>query len=993
MLTVSVLQDTSATDGKASGYADTLIFGIDQSSTRCRDAALGEDELPPLPPSGVFDVRFTDNYLGFPCLGQGVKINYQPFLLSNPNEFGFTLKNADAAMRDMLLRWDKSVVAVAWDSLILSNDLNIAVNMASSDSVLIPRTYYLNRYLYFRGTMKRGLLPTFTITTVAGPGGFISPGGSLVVDSGSSQPFVFGLYPGYVLDSVFVDGSYIGRPASYEFTNIVSSHTLRATFRAASFTVHATAGPGGTIFPTGDLVLSAGANKMYSMLPAAGYAVDSVLVDRIFVGSANYFWFSNILADHSIHVVFRSTGPPAPLGARLFFLQDTSTIDGIASGYADTLTFGLQPSATLCLDQLLGEDELPPRPPTGVFDVRFADEYANTPCLGQGVRVDYQPSTIGIPNEFGLSLMSGSGTMKDLRIRWDKSLIAAQWDSLVITNDFGASANMIAADSIVFTRLQYLNRYVYVRGKGKGSTPIVYTILASAGPGGSITPNGIVFADSGTSHQFVIQPGLGYVIDSLIVDDAPVALAPSYVFSNISGNHTIRAAFRLSASGSASFRTLTVSDLVAKNPVKRKPVAFRFTLILVNQTSDAASGLSIQFGGTSRNIVTIESADRFGAWTTFDGREWNLSGGTVVPGESVAVSGTCAGAQATALRWRWAYPGGVHPNSRATASFVPSGQIPYFPMPNGANAREELFAHTRLTGGLTIGVPRADSALWYGWVRLLEGYRLRTSLEINGRRHVGTPICFGFHREKRLLTPNVENNAMFANVAVLKMNIAVSALGITPVGFGELEFIDTVANPLDGKTVGEIAAYADSLLSGYYIGAVRVCESPVVFGEVNDVLSRLNESFAGPFDTVSFAGGLVLKGVRDISAVPFLHRNPNYQPRTVDPKSVSLFEPSPSVFAVHQNYPNPFNPSTSIQFELPWSASVTLVVYNQLGQEVAALYRDNLLSEGVQEALFDGSSIGSGIYYYKLTAVSTGEEEDGMKPETLVGFGKMLLLK
>jgi hypothetical protein len=72
---------------------------------------------------------------------------------------------------------------------------------------------------------------------------------------------------------------------------------------------------------------------------------------------------------------------------------------------------------------------------------------------------------------------------------------------------------------------------------------------------------------------------------------------------------------------------------------------------------------------------------------------------------------------------------------------------------------------------------------------------------------------------------------------------------------------------------------------------------------------------------------------------------------------------------------------------------VTLTVYNPLGQEVATLFRDDQLSEGAQQALFDGSSLGSGVYYYQLRAVAAFEEDDEPKPETLVATGKMLLVK
>jgi len=81
----------------------------------------------------------------------------------------------------------------------------------------------------------------------------------------------------------------------------------------------------------------------------------------------------------------------------------------------------------------------------------------------------------------------------------------------------------------------------------------------------------------------------------------------------------------------------------------------------------------------------------------------------------------------------------------------------------------------------------------------------------------------------------------------------------------------------------------------------------------------------------------------------------------------------PVLFDLHQNYPNPFNPTTTITYDLPTYADVTLVVYNELGQKVRTLVDGVRQSPGTYAVTWDGrndngQSVVSGVYLYKLQA-------------------------
>ncbi|TRZ65691.1 T9SS C-terminal target domain-containing protein [bacterium] len=89
-------------------------------------------------------------------------------------------------------------------------------------------------------------------------------------------------------------------------------------------------------------------------------------------------------------------------------------------------------------------------------------------------------------------------------------------------------------------------------------------------------------------------------------------------------------------------------------------------------------------------------------------------------------------------------------------------------------------------------------------------------------------------------------------------------------------------------------------------------------------------------------------------------------------------------FNLSQNYPNPFNPVTNIQFSLPSNGYAKLKVYDILGKEVNYLLNSNM-SAGTYTLQFDGSALGSGVYYYKLDFTSaSGKLYSDIKKLTLI---------
>ncbi len=93
----------------------------------------------------------------------------------------------------------------------------------------------------------------------------------------------------------------------------------------------------------------------------------------------------------------------------------------------------------------------------------------------------------------------------------------------------------------------------------------------------------------------------------------------------------------------------------------------------------------------------------------------------------------------------------------------------------------------------------------------------------------------------------------------------------------------------------------------------------------------------------------------------------------------------PSEFTLKGNYPNPFNPSTTIQFDLPESADVSVAVMDLLGRQVMSIPVQAMSAGANRTVRINATALSSGIYLYRITAI-TGAS-------TSVRVGTMTLLK
>ena len=182
-----------------------------------------------------------------------------------------------------------------------------------------------------------------------------------------------------------------------------------------------------------------------------------------------------------------------------------------------------------------------------------------------------KPATpTGEPNY--TKITNGSKTLKDAALTIEGSTLKPNDGKLEWVDDKG---NALPDDTKVKVNTTYKWRFtptdtnyttltgeielLYHKSNGGDSSGYsYYTIEATAGAGGSISPSGSVSVREGRDQTFTITPDKGYAVSNVKIDGKSIGAVKSYTFENVSRTHTIEVIF---VKGTASARTGDSSDL------------------------------------------------------------------------------------------------------------------------------------------------------------------------------------------------------------------------------------------------------------------------------------------------------------------------------------------------------------------------------------------------------------------------------------------------
>jgi hypothetical protein len=157
-------------------------------------------------------------------------------------------------------------------------------------------------------------------------------------------------------------------------------------------------------------------------------------------------------------------------------------------------------------------------------------------------------------------------------------------------------------------------------------TPVTYTIYASAGSNGIVTPSGTSTVNSGSNKSYSITATSTYAISDVLVDGASVGATSSYTFTNVQTNHTISATFtpivvnapsNLAATSTGATTTLTWTDNSSNEnyfSIERKLSATSTWAVIASTTANIATYIDHTAVSGNSYDYRVRAFGFFGAW-------------------------------------------------------------------------------------------------------------------------------------------------------------------------------------------------------------------------------------------------------------------------------------------------------------------------------------------------------------------------------------------
>ncbi len=383
-------------------------------------------------------------------------------------------------------------------------------------------------------------LVSYTVQASSPSNGQILPAGILVLAKGSSQTFSIVPDNGYAVSDVLVDGTSVGAVSAYTFSDLSACHTISATFTSTDQTdlaISASAQAGGSISPSGSVIVSPGADQSFTISPLANYHIVDVQVDGASAGAVSTYTFSDVSTNHAISASFAlNTHTITPTPQANGSISPASAVK-VNHGASQTFTITPNPNYKVSDVKVDGVSV------GSVTSYTFPNVSANHTISASYALNTYTITPTGQPNGSispAAPVTANSGASQTFTItpsaNYKVSDVKVDGVSVGAVTSYTFS-NLAANHTITATFA--LN---------------TYTITAAALGNGSISPSSAVTVNASASKTFTISPSAKYKISDVKVDGVSVGAVQSYTFKNVTANHTITASFSAPAQLSAGMK-------------------------------------------------------------------------------------------------------------------------------------------------------------------------------------------------------------------------------------------------------------------------------------------------------------------------------------------------------------------------------------------------------------------------------------------------------
>ena len=408
------------------------------------------------------------------------------------------------------------------------------------------------------------------VTATSGEGGAIDPAGTTLVKKGTSKTFNVVPATGYEVANVVVDGTDLGPISYYTFERVGTDHTISATFQKAQaggeiaiFSVLTTvAGEGGAVQPAGQTKVATGETVNVTFVPDEGYQLASVKVNGRKVEVTDNTYALTMDQNYAVTADFEVI-PDVP---QVMFENDFESVSGDKFPFHGwTLKSSNEKktwkSYTYFYWKEKGNDSLHAYISNAWDKSGAQDEYLISPAVDLSATRDGLLTFDYIYGYAGMKNKTYEATVEvstDGGQTWTPIWNFQETYHGETTQTVAGSAEIKVPAEYNVDGVQFAFHYVHPNDENAGQLAIdnvklmavetgeaaqKYTITATAGEGGSITPNGDVSVKEGASQTFAIAADNGYEIADVLVDGSSVGAVETYTFDEVKANHTISASF------------------------------------------------------------------------------------------------------------------------------------------------------------------------------------------------------------------------------------------------------------------------------------------------------------------------------------------------------------------------------------------------------------------------------------------------------------------